>query len=251
MSLLYGLFGPNAFIVMVVMQIACIAHCVKTGRHRGWIFAILVFSALGCLVYLAIEVLPGLWQSRTLRRLVDPNRALREGGNNYAVSNNVETARQYAEQLMERGKYAEALQLYRQARKGLFQNDPLVLLGLVKASFGAREYAECVRAVDDLMAHHPRERTPEAHLFYARALEQLGRPAEALKEYRQLENTFPGPEAKCRYAQLLQGQGAAAEAEALFKDIVLMARTAPAHYQRLHREWISQARAGLKATEVS
>ena len=60
----------------------------------------------------------------------------------------------------------------------------------------------------------PDYQSAEAHLLYARALEETGRGEEALAEYRALSEYFVGAEARVRYGLLLARMGREGEAKA-------------------------------------
>lgn len=256
MGALYGLFGTQVLLYGIVVQVLCAVHCVKTGRPYYWLWIILAFSLVGCLVYFIVEMLPGLRHSHALRQtsraitgVLDPNRDLREKGASFAISNNVETTCAYAEQLIRKGQFNEAIDLYVNARKGLFQNDPTLLVGLARAYFGTHRHADCVTTVDELVRHNPEYRDSDMRLLKAMALEAAGRDEEALQEYEAWGEAHPGPEARCRYAQLLKKMGQGERALALFNEVRLHAVNAPRHYKRQHKEWIDMALRECKAAE--
>jgi hypothetical protein len=234
----------------------CAVHCVKTGRQWYWVWIIVLFSVIGALAYFLVEIAPSLGGSSAVRsanravtNIIDPDRELRARGANFAISNNVDSTCKYADQLIQKGKYEEAINIYKDARKGLFQYDPLLLKGLARVYFTTRQFGECSAVLVELMQHNPDHRNGDNRLLYAMALEEDGRLAEAQREYEAIIDSYPGPEAKCRYAQLLQKQGANEQALALFRDINLVATNAPKHYQRLHKEWIVVAQNAIKASE--
>lgn len=78
--------------------------------------------------------------------------------------------------------------------------------------------------------------------MYARALEALGRDGEAADEYRALVTHYPGEEARCRYALLLERGGNRCAAAALFAEILKRHRRAPRHYRQAQAEWVETAR---------
>lgn len=250
------MFGSQFFLYGIVFQVLCAVHCVKTGRQNYWLWIILMFSLVGCLVYFIVEMLPGLRHSRTLRRtsrtvtgLFDPNRDLRQTSASYAISNNVETTCAYAEQLIHKGQVEDAIALYSNARKGLFRYDPILLVGLAQAYFSSNRYPGCIETLDELMEHNPEYRSSDMRLLRAMALEAAGRDEEALREYEIWGEGHPGPEARCRYAQLLKKMGQGDRAHALFNEVRLHAVNAPRHYRRQHKDWIDMALRECKAAE--
>lgn len=256
MGLFSALLGSGFFLYFIVLQVICAVHCVRTGRNMSWLFIILMFSGIGCLLYFFVEMLPDLRQSRRLKKansaisgLLDPDRGLRQEGANLAFSGNVENTCNYAEQLMHKGKYADAIGIYQGARKGMFLYDPVLLIGLARACHAGGRHAEAVTALEELAEHNPNYMSSDTRLLYAMALEADGRPEQALREYASWAEAYPGPEAKCRYAQLLKKQGEQEKALSLFRDIKLYAVNAPKHYLRQHKEWIDMALRECKAAE--
>lgn len=256
MGALYGIFGREVLLYGIVFQVLCAVHCVKTGRPYYWLWIILAFSVVGCLVYFIVEMLPGLRHSHTLRQasrklnsVLDPDRDLREKGVHFAISNNVDTTCAYAEQLMKKGQHNEAIALLTGARKGLFRHDSTLLVGLARAYFGSGRHGDCIAVLDELMQHNPEYKSSDMRLLKAMALEAAGRDADALTEYEAWGEAHPGPEARCRYARLLQKMGQHERAQALFNEVRLHAVHAPGHYKRQHKEWIDLALRECKAAE--
>ena len=76
---------PALGLLMLVAQVLCAVHVVRTGRPYWWIFLIVFVPLVGVLVYLAAELLPDLLGSHHARQAVsgvtsflDPGCALRE-----------------------------------------------------------------------------------------------------------------------------------------------------------------------------
>jgi hypothetical protein len=254
--MLQSLLGSPLFLMQITFSLCCAVHCIKTGRTFLWVWIIVLFQALGAIAYFVVEILPHLGNSPAVRQtrkgisnIIDPDRDLRAHGANFAISNNVETTHQYAQQLVRKGKNEDAITIYKEARKGLFQYDPLLLIGLARIYYSTGQFGDCASVLRELMEHHPDQRRGDTRLLYAMALEENQQSAEAEREYQALADSYPGPEAKCRYAALLQKLGREAEAQALYGDIELVSTNAPKHYQRLHKEWITAARAAVKAAE--
>jgi hypothetical protein len=236
------------YILILAAQVIAVVHLLRTGRPMWWIMLIVFLPAVGCLAYFFVEVLPSLRQSPTARRAlrraratVDPGRGLREGTLGYERSQNIETAVKLAEELTKAGKVDEAIRVCNDARTGLFEDDPKILLALANAQFAAARYADTIATLDYLRAKNPGLRAADGHLIYARALEENGAPERALKEYDALARYYPGAEARVRQAMLFKKLGRAAEAQQLFAAILEDARLAPQHFRRSQREWIALA----------
>ncbi len=236
------------FILSLAIQVLAIVHVVRTGRDMRWIFLILFVPGIGALVYFFVEVMPSLNQSPTARRAarrmrdtVDPGRDLREATLDYERNRSVETASSLADALTAAGRYDEAIRICNEARTGLFEADPKILLSLARAQFAAARYPDVIATLDLLRAEHPALRSSEGHLLYARALEENGATGRALEEYETLARYYPGAEARVRQALLHKKLGDTGKARELLAAILSDARVAPKHFRRTEREWIELA----------
>jgi hypothetical protein len=234
--------------ISLLVLILLIVHCIKTGRSTIWIFVMVLVPFAGVLAYIAVEILPGLFQGRTARRagrnmkrVLDPHADLRRYESEARVGGNVASLQRYADELTRQGRYDEALEQYRKALTGLYEHDPNIMLSIAQAQFGKGDASAARQTLDDLIRLNPDFRSPQGHLLYARALEEEGDTARALDEYKVLASSYPGAEGGARYAQLLKSQGRADEARKIAEEIVEAARIAPAHYRRAQREWLDIA----------
>ena len=238
----------SLLILSIIVQVALIIHVVKTGRNQIWIWVLALLSLPGAIAYIAVEILPELFRSRTaqrtargLRKAMDPGRDLRRYESEARVAGNVASRQRYAQELVRHQRYDEAIGQYREALTGLYEHDPNLMLGLAQAQFGKGDAAAARATLDELIQRNPDFRSPAGHLLYARALEAEGNVPKALEEYAVLAPSYPGAEASVRYAQLLQAQGRRAEAQKVARELLEQARIAPGHYRRAQRPWLDAA----------
>jgi hypothetical protein len=238
------LYGFLSIIVMVLL----IVHCIKTGRNTIWIWVLVLLPFAGAVAYIAVEVLPDLFRSRTaqraqrsMKRALDPTADLRRYESEARVGGNVASLQRYADELTRQGRYDEAIAQYRKALTGLYEHDPNIMLGIAQAQFAKGDASAARQTLDDLIRLNPDFRSPQGHLLYARALEGEGNIAKALDEYKVLATSYPGAEAGARYAQLLKSEGRGEEARKVAHEMLEAARIAPSHYRRAQREWLDIA----------
>jgi hypothetical protein len=105
-----------------------------------WIFILLIFSYLAVLVYFIAEVVPDLRNGPEARRVmrnvakkIDPEREKRNADRQFKLSDTQTNRRRLAEESLQTGDYAHAVELYQGALKGLYETDPDLMLGLAKA----------------------------------------------------------------------------------------------------------------------
>jgi hypothetical protein len=238
----------SLLLISIIIQALLIVHVIKTGRNTIWVWVIALLSFAGILAYVAVELVPDLFRSRTARRTVlgmkkalDPAADLRRYEQEARITGDVASRQRYADELTRHGRYDEAIALYRQALTGLYEHDPNLMLGLAKAQFGKSDPIAARTTLDELIRLNPDFRSPEGHLLYARALEAEGNIDKALEEYKVLAPAYPGAEASVRYAQLLKAQGKSTEAATVVRELLEQARIAPAHYRRAQRDWLESA----------
>ncbi len=236
------------YIVSILLPLIAIVHVLRTGRDMRWIMLIVFLPVVGPLAYIIIEMLPSWRHSpnarRALRRArstIDRNRGLREGALDYERSQNVETASRLADELTKAGRFDDAIKVCAEARTGVFEDDPKILLALAQAQFGAARYADTIATLDYFRKQHPGMRLADGHLLYARALAASGEARRAVEEYEALARYYPGAEARVRQALLYKEIGESDKASALFAAILNDARLGPRHFRRSQAEWIAVA----------
>lgn len=243
---------PLLAVLLVAVQISFAIHAVRTGRETFWIYIIVFIPAIGCAVYFATQVLPELGQSRTVRtagkrlvKAVDPQRELRRRKDQLEISDTVENRLKLADECMEANLIADAVDLYESCLREPHEGDPHIMLRLAKAQFLADRFAEARSTLDRLIELNPDFRSADGHLLYARVLEELDLMDGAIAEYDTLVASYPGEEARVRYALLLRNRGKSEQSKALFEEVMRRARQSPPYYRKREKEWIQVARNNL------
>jgi hypothetical protein len=244
---------PHLLIALsIALQLFCLVHVFRTGRPYWWAWIILIGSFLGSAVYLVTQVLPEFGRSRSARRAlrrvqlaVDPDRERRVLAEELERSDTVDNRLRLARERLQAGDVLSAEPLFESCLKGLHANDPDILLALAESRFRRGDPAACRDTLDRLIAANPDFRSPQGHLLYARALQQLGELQAAAEEYAVLVDGYAGEEARVRYGLLLKQLDRHSDAQALFREAVKRARLAPRYYRDDNREWLQLAEAEL------
>jgi hypothetical protein len=243
-----------AAILTILIQVGFAVHVVRTGRNAMWLWIIIFVPLVGCLVYFIAELLPELSRSQTVARAkghlintVDPQRELRRRRELAEASGTVENRVALADECVEARMYDEAITLYRECLVGIHDTDPNIMERLARAQFESGAAAEARATLERLIQENAEYKSTEGHLLYARTLEAMGATEAACKEYEILAESYPGEEARVRYALLLAKQGDKARAQALFQETLTRARRAPRYYRDKEREWIRMAETALKS----
>lgn len=239
-------------IPILILQVICVLHAVKTGRTQPWLWIILFLPGVGCAIYFFAEILPGLKRSSAVRRVgadlataVDPGRSVRQLEEELDIADTVSNRRALAHGYLGTGRYDEAVELFRSCLKGAFEDDLGLSLELAHALFLSGAHQEAKERLDQFDPAEWGIRAPERNLLYARTLEQLDDLEAALAQYKSILRQSSGEETRCRYALLLQRTGQAEEARLVFHEILARARRSPRYYRRDQRPWIDLASQNL------
>ncbi|MBV9330659.1 MAG: tetratricopeptide repeat protein [Alphaproteobacteria bacterium] len=241
-----------AYIAEIVLLVVCVVHAIRSGRIFPWIYVIVFLPVIGSLIYIAVEIVPGILRGRQaarigvgMRELADPGRSLRQAGREAALVGSVDAKRALAEQHLARGHFEDAVAIFKDALQGQFSQDTALLYGLARAQFLAGDASGAERSLSELEAAEPGHMSDDARLLYAKALEAQGKDSEALAVYRPLVRVYPGQEARARYGLLLKKTGSPAEANEVFREILRLLDGAPRRYARTQRQWGEIARQNL------
>ena len=242
--MLYG-FGFN-----LLISLAFAYHCIRTGRPWWWLLVIGFLGPIGWAAYVLFAVLPDMMGSNTARRftdnvtnMADPGRSYREKLREVERVGSADAKRALAEECIKRGRFQDAVELYQSAMNGpLGEGDSTLVRGLARAKLLAGDGEGAVEGFEKLKAMDRSAFDADAELDYARALALVGRTEEAIRQYELVVPRYPGEEARCRYALLLQTAGRHDRAQALFREIIDSVRHSPGYYRSRQREWYRIAR---------
>ena len=238
--------------VIILLQLTVVYHAFKNRRPYYWIFVIMAFPVLGALVYFLVEVLPGSSSERELKKIgndvvkaINPDRELKRRAEELAICGSVENKLKMAEELVDRGMFDEAIDLFKSAREGQYYFAPDLLYGFARARFFNGEYLEARKLLGELQVHAPRYYRQEVALMSARAAAKFGDRSTARAEMETLLDNFVGLEARYRYAEVLFDDGQAARAKAELERVIDHAKRFKVSAEE--RTWAKLARQGLAA----
>jgi len=247
--MLYGIGLPT-----LIIDLALAYHVIRTGRSFLWILAIGLLPPFSWIAYGAFAILPDMWSSAPARRfadnvvnVADPGRNFREKQRQVATVGSADAKRALAEECICMGHFADAVELYETAMAGpLGASDPTLLKGLARAKMLAGDGAAAECLFQRLRDTDPAAFDADAELDYARALALQGKNDLAMRQYESVVPRYPGEEARCRFALLLEQLGQEQHAQQLFREILESVKGAPSYYRRRQSEWTRIARQHLK-----
>ncbi|MDE2009840.1 MAG: hypothetical protein KGJ09_07160 [Candidatus Omnitrophica bacterium] len=238
------------FYISLIFQVACAIHALKNGKPQ-WLWIIILFPVIGCLVYLGMEVLPYLRpmtdsvaaNATNLVPAFTINKLKAELEVCDTVKNRLTLAAAYAGAK----QYDQALEVLGPCRKGPYGTDAVVMGQFAECHFQKGEYQSSKECLLAISGSSKKFENQKLHLLYAKVLEKLGDKEAALKEYEALMQYFVGEEARCQYALLLKEDGRTQEARNIFEAIVKKRRISPPFYRSEQRTWFNIAQNELNA----
>lgn len=238
--------------LVLILDVICIGHAVYKRQPGLWYFVIVALPFVGATMYLMTELLPRARAHPATRkatadlgRAVNPDKDVRAARAALDEMDTAENRKNLADALVEQGRHDEAREIYEGALTGAHEDDPALTMGLVRALFGLEDYAGVLARLDRLREAWPDFQSPEAHMFYARALDTLGELDRALVEFEALAGYFGGEEARFRHGMLLLRMGREEEAEAQFQVIVQSVDTGSRVYRKDQEVWYDMAKQQL------
>jgi hypothetical protein len=205
--------------LVVIVQIACAVHCLRTGRPPWWLLVILFFPLLGSIIYVIAEVVPQAAGRRELRmakaaavRKLDPDREIRSAREALDTADTAANRIAMGDALVGQENWSEAILHYREALARTPRGDRGTELKLARAHFDGGNAAEARRLLEALPRAQLDADNDRAALLLARALAECGDRDKALAIYADVGERLPGAEAQCRQAALLIEAGREAEA---------------------------------------
>jgi hypothetical protein len=187
--------------------------------------------------------------ARAVQTLIDPNRELREATLEFDRTPTAYNRVRLAAALLAKGESDEAIAHYRAAASGPYAQDVAFLRGLAEAELRSERFDDAAATLQRLFDAHPDQRTGTAALMHAEALAGAGRP-EARQAFDAVIAADGSIEARAKYGSFLARQGDKAGARAAFELALKDAQRGHHHSRELNREWIAQAREGLKLLDA-
>jgi hypothetical protein len=217
------------FILILILQVCCIVHMMRTGANRMWLTALVFVPLASSIAYLIIEVIPRAGGNRHLRfakqkivEKIDPERELRAAQDALQLTDTMANRVRVADAMTALGRHAEALPFYQRgagARPDFRTGEKLS-----RCLFLNDRASDALSVLDKLPSVIGQSDRDLVALLRARVLEDLGKHDDALKLYAEISPRMAGDEARCRYAALLLKLGRMGDARLVLEEVAHRAK---------------------------
>lgn len=217
-------------IIGIIIQVYFAVHAGRTGRY-WWIFIILFFPLLGSVIYFFVEYLPELQQESRIKKSVNRNstKSIKQLKRELELTDSIQNRINLAEAFFREEQYQEAIELLEKCRAGIYLQDSHILEGLSLSYYYVGKIDEALVRLSELEDAENGKLPNNLKLLRAKIFETLGEDHRALEEYASIVTSYPGEEARCRYAVLLKKRGDLVQARELFEEILKMRGCIPSN----------------------
>ncbi|RZK57347.1 MAG: tetratricopeptide repeat protein [Pedobacter sp.] len=230
-------YWNDFYFIPVILQVITIIHALKTGR-RDWIYLLIFLPLIGAVIYFFMELLPELTQGRSLKKYLFPKQQINEWERKVQISESITNKLGLSKAYAEQKQYDKAITLSLSCLKGVYSDDPAILLQLARQYFHNRQYKESLAYFDRLNVRNGNNLVmPENELLYIRAQENIGELEQADKGYRQTIRTQHSLEAMYYYGLFLKNQQQKAEAREQFQRVRSEIKLLPKYLRKRNGVW--------------
>src|SRR5271166_1021183 len=227
----------------ILLRIVAIVHFIRRRPNFFWIWVIL-FSWVGALVYIVVEVIPDAGLLRSSFQVFPRRRRIQELESivldNPSAGNYEELGLLY----LDDGDFARARACYDKAISSRSDHaDPFYRRGIAEIELG--DFPSAVPDLERTVAADPNYDFQRAKGLLAHAYAQTGQAEKAETLFQEATKTSTSSETYYNYATFLQSQGRAEEARQWAQKILDKRPTMPAYQRRRERPWFRKAYALL------
>jgi hypothetical protein len=235
--------------VVLVIQIVCVIHLLRTGRPYWWLWIIFVIPLIGVAAYIYLEVRPTwgkldldsiLWKFKT------PQQRIAILGERLEDSSTVKNRLALAAELHEAGQFDRECQVLSAGLRGPFKDDVTLLLKLAEAHLEAGRAADARQIVEQVVPPRSPDVQLQHALLQARTLAQMGRRAEAEPLLKELVSRKQSEAPRYYYAAFLIAEERRDEALGILHDILRRYRRGTVVWRHQEKRWFYAARRLLK-----
>lgn len=242
-------FSNNYFYyITIILQAACVIHCLRKGRQTTWIWAIIFLPLIGCIAYIAIEIFNGrdIQQIQSgIGKTFYPSGKIKRLEKQMRFSDTFNNRVMLADAYLGAGDTQKAITLYEESLTGAFTENEHVLIQLIIAYFKVERYADVIRIAKKIY-RIPQFSRSHAHILYAMALEKTGNHAKAEDEFKIMKVRYSYFEGRYQYGMFLLGTNHIEEAQKIFKELVDEFPYLSSFEKRNNRVWFNYAKEELK-----
>ncbi len=228
-------------LLLGALQIFCIVHVLVKRRDYYWLYLLLFAPVVGAIVYIIIQVLPGL-RNTSLSQIQLPffqKMKMKELEHQLEECDSVDNRVNLAEIYVAFDRHKEALNLIQDCMTGPCKDSPDLIYTYAAVQYQNGNAAEALKQLEKLDAMGAKNKRKPRQLLCARVLDTLGRVEEAEAKYKEALKGFDGEEARYWYSDFLMRHKRYRESIALAEQGIAYYKKSEKLYRRVESYWFS------------
>ena len=235
-----GLFYPYG----IVLQALAILHFVRRRPDNYWIFVILMFGALGALIYFAVEVIPDARLLSGAFEVFPRRKRIKELEGLILDNPSIGNYEELGDLYLDDTQFARGRECFDRVIAKSDSIDPFYRRALCE--LGLDDFQAAAADLDVVVTRDAKYDFQRAAGLRAHALAKVGERGQAGALFAAVTQTSTLSETQYNYACFLAAEGRAAEARDWAERILRKKATMPDYIRRRERPWFRRAAALLK-----
>lgn len=193
-----------AYYLIIALQVYCMYHLIKNERNYYWIFLIIFLPVVGCIVYLITQV----YNKRDVEKIheelttiINPTKKIKKLEQTLEFSETFQNRINLADAYYENKDFTNAIIHYEIVLEKNYQDDPFILIQLVKCYYFLEDYDKVVDYGKKVKDKSDFKGT-RAEFFFGLALDKIGQTETARLHLQSIDQRYSNYEERLILAKL-------------------------------------------------
>ncbi|MBS1512201.1 MAG: PLDc N-terminal domain-containing protein [Bacteroidetes bacterium] len=243
---------PYIYYITIGLQVICAIHCIRKGSQYNWLWLIIFFPVVGCLIYIFSEMFTGNEMGRVqsgIGTVFNQSGSIRKLEEQLRFADTFKNKVALADALLNAGQTERAIGLYEECLKGNFTTHEHVIMQLIQAYATVNRFNDILPLAKEVYGL-PQFSRSRAHTIYAIALSYTGHIDAAENEFKQLNGRFSNYESRYHYGQMMIRLRRTEEARRFYRDILSEYAHLEGVQKRNSKVWFGMVREALKKLDA-
>lgn len=210
-----------------LLQLLCIFHIIKTHQNTSWIWIVVFVPYIGGLAYLLIELIPYFLNANrvnavkdTLTDIIKPDQKFEVIKDKAFYSATYKNMIEYADALLERKQFSEAMKIYYDQNRGAFLDDPELQYRIANGLYCSEDYENAYIAIKKLLdSNKALDKKARENILYLKIFEKIKSHEDVKAEYNKILQKIQNNTIELPYINFLVKNNDIEELVDVFKKI--------------------------------
>ena len=225
------------YYLIIALQAFCLYHYYKNRGPYYWIFVILFLSALGCIIYLIMQVYNKRDAEKItngLTHIINPTKKIKDLEKQLQFSESYQNRVNLADAYLEIKDYQNAIPHYLDALEDNSQNDLYVVKQLIEVYFNMNDCEQVIVYAEKIKDKSEFKKS-RSQFLYGLALERLGKFEDAETNLRSIDIRYSFYDERLIFAKFLISRNKGDEAKDILEEIQTESQHMTKPNKRLYR----------------